>query len=127
MTLSNLKRRVALVCMPAMLTFSLAAGAQNHGNFNNGLRGGGRGGSYNQGYNNHYDHGDRYRNDDRNRPGGIGPGKGALIGAGGGALLGGLLGGGVKGALIGGAAGAGIGAIAGKAHQNSQRDNYYRR
>jgi hypothetical protein len=123
MTVSTMKRRIALLVVPAMLACGATAGAQyqhdHRGNYYNGVRDGGRGGYYGGGD-------DRYRNDDYNRhQGGIGPGKGALIGGAGGAVLGGLLGGGMKGALIGGAAGAGIGAIAGKAHQNSQRDRYY--
>ncbi|ADW67292.1 hypothetical protein [Granulicella tundricola] len=125
MTISTLKRQAALLVLPAMLACGLHAGAQyrDHGNFNNGVRDGGRGGYYGGGRGD-----DRYRNDDYNRNrGGIGPGKGALIGGAGGAALGALLGGGLKGTIIGGAAGAGIGAIAGKAHQNNQRNNYYRR
>jgi hypothetical protein len=114
-----------------VLATGLTAGAQNRGDFYDGVRDGGRGGHYDRGHDHgHYDEQNRryYDNRDRNQ-GGIGPGKGALIGGGGGAVLGALLGGGLKGSIIGGAAGAGIGAIVGKAHQDDQRqdDRYHRR
>lgn len=103
----------------------------NNTQFYNGVRQGGRGGQYydqrhaNDGYDQRYQQNNGYY---RQRQGGIGPGKGALIGGAGGAVLGALFGGGLKGSIIGGAAGAGIGAVAGKAHQDSQRrDDYYPR
>ncbi|HMF64518.1 MAG TPA: hypothetical protein VK608_10560 [Edaphobacter sp.] len=118
-------RKSVLIAPLLMVASILPLAAQNrnyrdnrNSNFNNGVRNGGRGGQY-------YDN---RRYDDRNRnQGGIGPGKGALIGAGGGAVLGALFGGGLKGTIIGGAAGAGIGAVVGKAHQDSQRNQYYDR
>ena len=84
-------------------------------NFYNGVRQGGRGGHYGDG---HYH--------DQPKPGGIGPGKGALIGGASGAALGAIFGGGLKGTIVGGAAGAGIGAVLGQANQNSKNNNYYR-
>jgi hypothetical protein len=104
---------------------------RRNSNFNGGLREGGRGGDYydrrhaNDGYDQRYQQNDGYY---RQRQGGIGPGKGALIGGASGAVLGAVFGGGLKGTIIGGAAGAGIGAVIGQAHQNNERqDDYYRR
>src|SRR6185437_12045383 len=127
----------ALLIIPLLLATIVPANAQRGRNdrynnnsqydrnsqFYNGVRQGGQGGQYNDPRydNRHYD-----RDRDHNQ-GGIGPGKGALIGAGGGAILGALFGGGLKGTIIGGAAGAGIGAVVGKAHQDSQRNDHYRR
>jgi hypothetical protein len=118
------------LALPLLLATTLPGLAQygdrydrhrDHGQFYGGVRDGGRNGDYygnDRRYGNGYD--DRYRQ----RQGGIGPGKGALIGGAGGAALGAIFGGGVKGALIGGAAGAGIGAIVGKEHQDNRRDRY---
>jgi hypothetical protein len=111
----------AVLLTPLLFAASLLpATAQNHNNFNNGMRNGGHGGNY---YN---QRDDRYHNDRRQNQGGIGPGKGALIGGAGGAVLGAVFGGGLKGTLIGGAAGAGIGAAVGGVAQ-SNRDNNRRR
>lgn len=90
--------------------------------FDRGVRDGGRGGDY---YDQRYDNG-RYNNGYYGNQGGIGPGKGALIGGAGGAALGAVFGHSLKGTLIGGAAGAGIGAVVGEAHQNNERNQYYR-
>ena len=88
-------------------------------NFYNGVREGGHGGQYydprhaTDGYDARY-----------HKPGGIGPGKGALIGGAGGAVLGAAVGGGLKGSLIGGAAGAGIGVAVGAAAQHRRDDRH---
>ena len=95
--------------------------------FDRGVRDGGRVGDY---YDRRYDNGrynnGRYDNGYYGNQGGIGPGKGALIGGAGGAALGAVFGHSLKGTLIGGAAGAGIGAVVGEAHQNNERNQYYR-
>jgi len=99
--------------------------------FTNGLRDGGRGGQYYDPRHEQDGYDERYRQDNsyyRQRQGGIGPGKGALIGGAGGAVLGAIFGRGLKGTIIGGAAGAGIGAVVGEANQNNRRrDDYNRR
>jgi hypothetical protein len=116
------KLRRAVLVTPLLFAASLLpASAQNHNNFNNGMRNGARGGNY---YNQRDDR--RYHNDHRQDQGGIGPGKGALIGGAGGAVLGAVFGGGLKGTIIGGAAGAGIGAVVGGVAQNNRRDRYGR-
>ena len=123
-----MKVRFALLAVPALLLGGVTAQGQSQGNSNfyNGVRDGGRGGHYDR------DRHDRnYGRDDNSgdrnyHPGGIGPGRGALIGGAGGAALGAVFGGGLKGSLIAGAAGAGIGAIAGQEHQNHERNRYYR-
>ena len=145
------KAKIATLTVSALLLCGGVAGAQQNRDFYNGVRDGSRGGQYdnsdqrrnagryynNGQYNNGQYNNGQYNNDprynvrdgNRNRQGGIGPGKGALIGGAGGAVLGALFGGGLKGSLIGGAAGAGIGAIVGKVHQNKVRrdNNYYPR
>ena len=95
--------------------------------FNNGLRDGGRGGQYYDPRHEQDGYDERYRQDNsyRQRQGGVGPGKGALIGGAGGAVLGAIFGRGLKGTIIGGAAGAGIGAVVGEANQNNRRRNDY--
>jgi hypothetical protein len=96
--------------------------------FNNGLRDGGRGGQYYDPRHERDGYDERYRQDTeyyRQRQGGIGPGKGALIGSAGGAVLGAIFGRGLKGTIIGGAAGAGIGAAVGEANQNNRRRDDY--
>ena len=99
--------------------------------FTNGLRDGGRGGQYYDPRHEQDGYNERYRQDSeyyRQRQGGIGPGKGAIIGGAGGAVLGAIFGRGLKGTIIGGAAGAGIGAVVGEANQNNRRrDDYNRR
>ena len=90
-------------------------------NFNKGLRDGGHGGQYYDPRHEQDGYDERFRQDNQQRQGGIGPGKGALIGGAGGAVLGAIFGGGLKGAIIGGAAGAGIGAVVGEAKQNNRR------
>jgi hypothetical protein len=121
------KIRNSLFLSPLLFALILPippANAQHQNDrFNEGVRHGGRGGQYyddNHHHDVHYDHRQGYQ------PGGIGPGKGALIGGAAGAGLGAIFGGGLKGTIVGGAAGAGIGAIAGQANQNHKRDDYYR-
>lgn len=99
-------------------------GAQQRGQYYDGMRHG-YDGRHGNGYNDQYDHRYYDNRDEYNRThGGIGPGRGALIGGAGGAALGALFGGGLKGALIGGGAGAGIGAIAGKVHQDNKQNDW---
>ena len=89
-----------------------------------GMSDAGRGGDYGGKYSG-YNNGDGYNNGGRyHQPGGIGPGKGALIGGAGGAILGALFGGGLQGAVIGGAGGAGVGAIVGAVNQDHRRNEY---
>ena len=92
-------------------------------NFNKGLRDGGHGGQYYDPRHEQDGYDERFRQNQQQRQGGVGPGKGALIGGAGGTVLGAIFGGGLKGAIIGGAAGAGIGAVVGEAKQNNQQRN----
>jgi hypothetical protein len=117
-----IRRFILRVAPPLVLLGASCAHAQDHRDFDRGMRDGGRGGHYENDGRHHY----RDYRDDRDHRGGIGPGKGALIGGAGGAVLGALFGGGLKGSIIGGAAGAGIGAVVGEAHQDNRRDDRYR-